>query len=168
MKVPGYDEIVDINVPYSSADKPIVIERYGHSFNVWPGGYTGSRIDTQLPDGWTLFVHVSCDPGPSYKIVGRIQRKTSFGVALRAPGADTYDRAELASKLSDTTELARSDARLAKLAPLVEECFAALLAAAPLAAAITAVSKAKPAEDAQKLLRERAEAQAALARFVKK
>jgi hypothetical protein len=165
MKVPHFDQVAGIITPYAHPQVPISIERGGRVFQVSGQGRMGSNIITILPDGWKINVFIHLDEGMNFRLVGAINRKSSFGVILNAPGES--NGSEVARDLTDTAQLA-SDPRLAKLIPVVEDAFAALLQAAPIAAAQrTAADVAKEQADAAKKAEAEANAAAALERFRK-
>jgi hypothetical protein len=127
----------------------------------------GSNIYTDLPEGWKLNVWIGLDDGPHFRLVGAIKRHSSFGISVVAPGQAQAYGTQLASGLVDTSEM-NSDQRLAKLIPLVEAPFAALLAAAPIAAARVADDAANKAQaKASRQTQQQSDASASLARFEK-
>jgi hypothetical protein len=132
MKVPPFDQMSPLRTP--SRGYPRVraeVTSGGYHFGAICEGWQGTWIDADLPDGSTLTINIRTESGQNYPIVGYAQRKSSFGLYLKAPGS--RDGIGLVSALTDTSEL-RSDPRLAKTIPIVEAAFAAI----PLIAAAAA------------------------------
>lgn len=168
MKVPHYDQVSQIITPYAHPEAPIVLQGGGWTFTVYGRGHMGTYITTILPDGWKLGINIRLEQGMNFRLVGAVNRKSSFGISLTAPDAAPHgESVDLARDLTDTDAL-RSDPRLAKLAPVVDAAFAAL----PAALAISQRSRsradaAKADADAKAAAKASVEASAGLDRFRK-